>query len=72
VTRTLFRPGDERPAGTANLVKRQSDGEAMTSDETPAGFYDELAEDYHLIFADWDTAIAWEAGIVAGLCATSA
>jgi glycine/sarcosine N-methyltransferase len=36
-------------------------------DPTPAGFYDELASDYHLIFADWDAAIAWEAGIIAGL-----
>ena len=39
----------------------------MTGDPTPAGFYDELAADYHLIFADWDAAIAWEAGIVTGL-----
>jgi glycine/sarcosine N-methyltransferase len=39
----------------------------MTDEPTPAGFYDELAADYHLIFADWDAAIAWEAGIVTGL-----
>jgi glycine/sarcosine N-methyltransferase len=39
----------------------------VTPDPTPARFYDELAADYHLIFADWDAAIAWEAGIVAGL-----
>jgi glycine/sarcosine N-methyltransferase len=39
----------------------------MTPDRTPAGFYDELAPDYHLIFADWDAAIAWEAGIITGL-----
>jgi glycine/sarcosine N-methyltransferase len=39
----------------------------VTPDPTPAGFYDELASDYHLIFADWDAAIAWEAGIIAGL-----
>lgn len=39
----------------------------MTPDPTPAGFYDELAPDYHLIFTDWDAAIAWEAGIIAGL-----
>jgi hypothetical protein len=31
----------------------------MTPDPTPAGFYDELAADYHLIFADWDATIAW-------------
>lgn len=30
----------------------------MTPDPTPAEFYDELAADYHLIFADWDAAIA--------------
>ena len=36
-------------------------------DPPPEEFYDELAGDYHLIFADWDAAIAWEAGIIAGL-----
>ena len=36
-------------------------------DLSPEEFYDELAGDYHLIFADWDAAIAWEAGIIAGL-----
>jgi SAM-dependent methyltransferase len=39
----------------------------MTTDPTPAGFYDELAADYHLIFADWDGAVAWEAEILTGL-----
>jgi glycine/sarcosine N-methyltransferase len=39
----------------------------MTPDPTPAAFYDELAADYHLIFADWDAAIAWEADIITGL-----
>jgi len=39
----------------------------MTRDPTPAEFYDELAADYHLIFADWDAAVAWEAGIITGL-----
>ena len=39
----------------------------MTGGPTPAGFYDELAADYHLIFPDWDAAIAWEAEIVTGL-----
>jgi len=39
----------------------------MTSDSTPADFYDALADDYHLIFADWDAAIAWEADIITGL-----
>jgi len=36
-------------------------------DPPPEEFYDELAGDYHLIFADWDAAIAWEAGIITGL-----
>jgi len=36
-------------------------------DLPPEEFYDELAGDYHLIFADWDAAIAWEARIIAGL-----
>jgi ubiquinone/menaquinone biosynthesis C-methylase UbiE len=27
-------------------------------------FYDQLAEDYHLIFADWETAIAWQAEVI--------
>jgi glycine/sarcosine N-methyltransferase len=39
----------------------------MKPHPSPAGFYDQLAPDYHLIFADWDAAIAWEAGIIAGL-----
>jgi len=39
----------------------------MTPETTPAGFYDDPAADYHLIFADWDAAIAWEAGIITGL-----
>jgi glycine/sarcosine N-methyltransferase len=39
----------------------------MTPDPTPAGFYDELAADYHLIFADWDATIAWEADIITSL-----
>jgi glycine/sarcosine N-methyltransferase len=39
----------------------------MTPDETPADFYDELADDYHLIFADWNASIAWQAGVITGL-----
>lgn len=39
----------------------------MTHDPTPADFYDELAGDYHLIFADWEAAIGWEAGLITGL-----
>ncbi|HEX3330630.1 MAG TPA: class I SAM-dependent methyltransferase [Gaiellales bacterium] len=39
----------------------------MTPDPTPAHFYDDLAADYHLIFADWDAAIAWEADIITAL-----
>lgn len=34
---------------------------------TPAGFYDELADEYHLIFADWDVSIARQAGVITGL-----
>ena len=36
----------------------------MASDETPATFYDQLVDDYHLIFADWDTAIARQARVI--------
>jgi len=39
----------------------------MTPDPTPAGFYDELADEYHLIFADWDAAIALQARVISGL-----
>ena len=39
----------------------------IASDETPAGFYDVLAGDYHLIFADWNTSIAWQARVITGL-----
>jgi glycine/sarcosine N-methyltransferase len=39
----------------------------MSPEPTPAGFYDELADDYHLIFADWGATIAWQAGIITGL-----
>lgn len=37
------------------------------ADGTPADFYDDLADDYHLIFADWDAATAWQAGVIARL-----
>jgi glycine/sarcosine N-methyltransferase len=36
----------------------------MAADETPATFYDELADDYHLIFADWDASIAHQARVI--------
>ncbi len=39
----------------------------MTFDANPASFYDELADDYHLIFADWDASIARQAGVIAAL-----
>jgi glycine/sarcosine N-methyltransferase len=39
----------------------------MTPDPAPAEFYDELADEYHLIFADWDATIAWQAGVITGL-----
>ena len=39
----------------------------MAADETPADFYDGLADDYHLIFADWDAAIARQARVITDL-----
>ena len=39
----------------------------MASDGTPADFYDELADEYHLIFADWDASIDWQARVITGL-----
>jgi glycine/sarcosine N-methyltransferase len=39
----------------------------MATDETPADFYDELADDYHLIFADWDASIGPQARVITGL-----
>jgi glycine/sarcosine N-methyltransferase len=36
-------------------------------DPTPAPFYDDLAGDYHLIFADWDAAIERQARVMTGL-----
>ncbi len=33
----------------------------------PAGFYDDLADEYHLIFADWEATVAWQAGVITGL-----
>jgi glycine/sarcosine N-methyltransferase len=39
----------------------------MGRDATPADFYDELADDYHLIFADWDAAIGRQADVIGAL-----
>lgn len=39
----------------------------MAPGETPADFYDELADDYHLIFADWDASIDRQARVITGL-----
>ena len=39
----------------------------MAPDETPADFYDDLAGDYHLIFADWDASIDRQARVITGL-----
>jgi SAM-dependent methyltransferase len=39
----------------------------MTSDRTPAEFYDDLADEYHLIFADWDASIAGQGRVITGL-----
>jgi hypothetical protein len=33
----------------------------------PERFYDELADDYHLIFDDWDRSIGRQAAVLAGL-----
>ena len=33
----------------------------------PAAFYDALAEDYHLIFADWERSITHQAEVLARL-----
>ena len=38
---------------------------AMSADA--AGFYDDLADDYHLIFVDWDRTIAYQAGVLVPL-----
>jgi glycine/sarcosine N-methyltransferase len=32
--------------------------------EAPVAFYDDLASDYHLIFADWDRGVAWQADVL--------
>jgi len=32
-------------------------------DEQPAGFYDALAENHHLIFKDWNSSIEWQAKV---------
>ncbi|MEW2569236.1 class I SAM-dependent methyltransferase [Streptomyces sp. NPDC047070] len=34
-------------------------------------FYDELADDYHLMFRDWDASMAYQAGVLGGLVRTS-
>src|SRR6476620_7790618 len=39
----------------------------MAPDETAADFYDELADDFHRIFADWDASITRQAGVITGL-----
>ncbi|HEY7034608.1 MAG TPA: class I SAM-dependent methyltransferase [Thermomicrobiales bacterium] len=36
----------------------------------PSSFYDHLAGDYHLIFADWECAIAWQADVIDRLIRT--
>jgi glycine/sarcosine N-methyltransferase len=43
------------------MVKR------MAADTNPATFYDELADDCHLIFADWDESIDRQARVITGL-----
>lgn len=39
----------------------------MALDPTPAAFYDDLAGDYHRIFADWDETIERQARVTTGL-----
>lgn len=39
----------------------------MSEHQDIAGFYDELADDYHLIFADWNTTIARQGALICGL-----
>ncbi len=39
----------------------------MAPDASPADFYDEMADDYHLIFANWDASIARQARVITGL-----
>jgi len=39
----------------------------MAPEESPAEFYDDLAEEYHLIFADWDAAIERQARVITAL-----
>lgn len=36
-------------------------------DDSPAAFYDDWADDYHLIFADFEATIRWQGTVVAGL-----
>lgn len=40
---------------------------AVMSENDPAAFYDELADDYHLIFADWERSIRWQAEVIGRL-----
>src|SRR6266545_49187 len=39
----------------------------MASDASPASFYDEVADDYHLIFADWDESVDLQGRFIASL-----
>jgi SAM-dependent methyltransferase len=39
----------------------------MAPDDTPAEFYDDLADSYHLIFADWDATIDRQARFITDL-----
>jgi 2-polyprenyl-3-methyl-5-hydroxy-6-metoxy-1,4-benzoquinol methylase len=38
--------------------------------DAPTAFYDDLAGDYHLIFADWERAIAWQSEVIDRLIRT--
>ena len=55
------RMRDTWPAAAATTVSR------MTHLDPTAGFYDDLAADYHLIFADWDEAISRQSRVITNL-----
>src|SRR4051794_39663710 len=51
--------GRSHPAGLDILAHRLSSGTIReVPDDRTRRFYDELAADYHLIFADWDASMA--------------
>jgi glycine/sarcosine N-methyltransferase len=66
--RPAGRRGFSTPSSARSSLAPAADSiEVMTPDPTPAEFYDELADEYHLIFADWDASIARQARVITGL-----